>query len=92
MCEGPARRFLVYPRKGRIALGADADFAIFDPDISWTIKTGDMHSSAGWTPFDGMTVEGKIIRTILRGETVYDGKEVTAEPGYGQFIPRIDGE
>jgi allantoinase len=92
VCEGPARRFLVYPRKGRIALGADADFAIFDPDISWTIKTGDMHSSAGWTPFDGMTVEGKIIRTILRGETVYDGKEVTAEPGYGQFIPRIDGE
>ena len=59
VCEGPARRFLVYPRKGRITLGADADFAIFDPDVSWTIKTEDMRSSAGWTPYDGMTVEGK---------------------------------
>lgn len=92
VCEGPAKRFLVYPRKGRIALGADADFAIFDPDVSWIIKTEDMRSSAGWTPYDGMTVEGKIIQTILRGKTIYDGKDVTAEPGYGRFIPRIDGE
>jgi len=92
VCEGPARRFLLYPRKGRIALGADADFAIFDPAISYTIKTEDMRSSARFTPYDGMTVDGKIIRTILRGSTIYDGQEVTAEPGYGQFVPRIDGE
>ena len=92
VCEGPARRFLLYPRKGRIALGADADFAVFDPDMTWTIKTEDMRSSARFTPYAGMTVEGKIIRTILRGVTVYDGKEITAEPGYGRFIPRIDGE
>ncbi len=92
VCEAPARRFLVFPRKGRIALGADADFVVFDPEVSWTLNTEDMRSSAGWTPYDGMTVNGKIIRTLLRGKTIYDGTEVTAEPGYGQFIPRIDGE
>jgi allantoinase len=89
LAESPAKRFLLYPRKGCISLGADADFAIIDPSINWTLKADDLNSSAGWTPFDGMTLKGKVIRTILRGKTVYDGQTVTAEPGYGDFVPAI---
>ena len=92
LCEAPARRFNVFPQKGHIALGADADFAIIDPSVGWTIRAADMRSHAGWTPFDGMTVNGRVIQTILRGETVYDGEQVTATPQYGQFIPRVIGE
>jgi allantoinase len=45
-----------------------------------------MHSSAQWTPYEGFTVQGKVVRTILRGKVIYDGKEITAQPGDGQFI------
>jgi allantoinase len=92
LCENPAKRFNVFPRKGQIALGADADFTLIDPAVEWTIRAENMHSHAGWTPFDGMKVTGKIIQTILRGQTIYDGNEVLAEPGYGQFVPAIKGE
>jgi allantoinase len=92
LCEVPARRFKVFPKKGHIGLGADADFTIIDPSISWTIQAGDMRSHAGWTPFDGMTVNGKVVQTILRGKTIYDGHSVIAEPAFGQFVARIDGE
>jgi allantoinase len=87
LCENPARRFKLYPRKGHIALGADADFAILDPSTRWTIRGVDMHSSARWTPYEGMTIQGKVVRTILRGKVIYDGKEVTAKAGDGHFIP-----
>jgi allantoinase len=91
LSEAPAKRFMLYPKKGHIALGADGDFTIIDPSITWTLRAEDMHSSAGWTPFDGMEVEGKVTRTILRGKSIYDGEKVTAEPGYGQFVPAIHG-
>ena len=86
LCEQPARRFKLYPRKGHIALGADADFAIVDPDRIWTIQGSEMHSSAQWTPYEGLAVQGKVVRTILRGKIIYDGQEITAQPGDGQFI------
>ena len=92
LCETPARRFKLFPKKGRIALGFDADFALLDPSMQWTIRTAEMRSAAGWTPYDGMNLEGKVVRTILRGRTIFDGENVTADPGYGQFVPAIHGE
>ncbi len=91
LCEQPARRFQLYPRKGHIALGADADFAILDPSIRWTIHGSEMHSSARWTPYEGMTVQGKVVRTILRGKVIFNGEEVTARAGDGCFIPAREG-
>jgi allantoinase len=91
LCEQPARRFKLYPRKGRIALGADADFAILDPSIRWTLHGREMHSTAQWTPYEEFTVQGKVVRTILRGKVIYDGKEIMARPGDGQFIPALEG-
>lgn len=90
LCEQPARRFKLYPQKGRIALGADADFAILDPSICWTLHGREMHSSAQWTPYEGCTIQGKVVRTILRGKVIYDGKEIMAQPGTGQFIPAVE--
>lgn len=88
LAKNPAQRFGIYPRKGHIALGADADFAIINPHLTWKIKEEEMHSSAKWTPFAGLTIQGKVVHTILRGKVVYDGQKVIGEPGYGQFIAR----
>jgi len=87
LCENPARRFGLYPRKGHIALGADADFAVVDPKARWIIKGEEMRSSARWSPYEGTRIQGRVVRTILRGKVIFDGKEVTAQPGYGCFIP-----
>jgi len=89
LCEQPAKRFRLYPRKGYIALGADGDFAIIAPSISWTLRGSEMHSSARWTPYEGLDIRGKVVRTILRGKPIYDGKEVIGKPGQGKFIPAI---
>ena len=91
LCEQPAKRFQLYPRKGHIALGADADFAILDPSIRWTIHGSEMHSSARWTPYEGMTVQGKVVRTILRGKVIFNGEEVIGRAGDGHFIPAREG-
>ena len=91
LCEQPARRFLLYPRKGHIALGADADFVILDPSIRWTIHGSEMHSSARWTPYEGITVQGKVVRTILRGKVIFNGEEVIGRAGDGHFIPAREG-
>ncbi len=87
LSEQPARRFKLYPKKGHIALGADADLAILDPSRRWTVQGSVMHTSAGWTPYEGMTLQGKVVRTILRGKTIYDGNTITAKAGDGAFVP-----
>lgn len=87
LCGNPAKRFGLGARKGRIALGADADFAILDPRKPFTVEARKSYSSAKWSPYDGWTVQGKVVRTILRGQTVFDGESVVAQAGYGQFLP-----
>jgi allantoinase len=89
--ENPARRFHLFPKKGRIALDGDADLAVLDPNIRWTVSGEEMHSSARWSPYEGMFIQGKVVRTILRGKIIFDGKEVTAEPGHGRFLPAQEG-
>lgn len=92
LSEAPARRFKLFPQKGQIALGADADFAVVDPSATWTVRAADLRSYSGWTPFEGTAVNGRVVQTILRGKTIYDGEQVTATPQYGQYVPRIDGD
>ena len=84
---GPARLWQLAPRKGAITVGADADLALVDPARSWTLHGADLHHTHKWTPFEDRPVTGKVVRTTLRGITVYD--EATghiAPPGTGQFI------
>ena len=87
LCGNPAKRFGLGARKGRIALGADADFAILDPRKPFTVEAKKSYSSAKWSPYDGWTVQGTIIRTILRGKMIFDGTAVVGPAGYGQFLP-----
>jgi allantoinase len=84
--ESPARTFNLFPRKGQIAVGADADLVIVDPNASWTLHASDLQSSAGWTPYEGRAMRGRVTHTFVRGTLVYDGSDVLAEPGQGQFV------
>jgi dihydroorotase len=83
----PARAFGL-ARKGRIAVGADADLAIVDLDRDWVIRDEDVLSKIGWTPYKDRPVRGAIERTLVRGRTVFANGRVTGEPGWGrQAIP-----
>ncbi len=87
LCGNPAKRFGLGVRKGRIALGADADFAILDPRKPFTVEAKKSYSSAKWSPYDGWTTQGRVTRTILRGRTIFDGEAVVGQAGYGRFLP-----
>jgi allantoinase len=87
LCRRPAERFKLAPRKGTIALGADADFAILDPAQQWTFRAERSRSSAKWSPYDGMSIQGRVVQTVLRGEVIYEDDEVLAAEGNGEFVP-----
>jgi allantoinase len=87
LSETPARIFGLSQRKGQIRVGADADLTILDPNARWTLDEAQQHSSAGWSPYHGWELQGKVTKTVLRGRIVYDGQRVVAEPGTGQFVP-----
>ena len=83
----PAKLYGLYPRKGVIALGSDADFAIWDPNKVVTIRNELLHHAVDHTPYEGRQVRGWPITTISRGEIVYDKGEVRSQAGRGLFLP-----
>jgi dihydropyrimidinase len=83
-----AKLFGLFPRKGTIAVGSDADLVVWDPDAARTIRRGDGFSRADWSLYDGRTIVGWPQRTISRGETVFLDGAVVAEPGRGQLLSR----
>lgn len=85
---GPARIFGLYPRKGAIAVGFDADLALYDPAESWTVRGADFRGLGTWSALEGLTCNGRVVRTLVRGTTVFrDGASVAA-PGFGAFVER----
>lgn len=83
----PARFFGIDDRKGRIAPGLDADFAIVEPGhFAWDASTA--HDGLRWSPFDGRVFTGRVASTWLRGREVWDGAAVLATPGGGRYVPR----
>ncbi|HUG14195.1 MAG TPA: amidohydrolase family protein [Thermomicrobiales bacterium] len=83
-----AKLFGLYPRKGTIAVGADADLVLWDLDETRTIRGEDMLSRAGHSIYEGREVTGWPRVTIRRGEVVYENGRITAAPGSGRLIPR----
>jgi dihydroorotase len=83
--ENPARLFNLYPRKGTIQVGSDADFTIVDMEREGVIQSEKLHSKTKITPFDGWRVKGLPIYTIVRGRIVMKDGEVIGKP-QGEFI------
>jgi dihydropyrimidinase len=82
-----ARIYGLYPRKGVIAPGADADLAIWDPSLHVTISNERLHHAMDYTPYEGMTVTGWPVVTMSRGDVVWSYPEFDATPGRGVFLP-----
>ena len=87
----PAKLYGLHPRKGTIAIGADADLVIWDKEASRTIADGPRHDRAGYTPFAGRTLRGWPVEVLLRGETVAKAGKLNAAAGSGEWLPRAGG-
>jgi dihydropyrimidinase len=83
-----AKLFGMYPKKGTIAVGSDADIVIFDPGAKRTISASTHHMSVDYNPFEGMEVHGEVVSVLSRGEFVIRDKQFVGKPGAGQFIKR----
>ena len=86
--SNPAKIFGMYPQKGSILPGADADLIVMDPNKTRVIDGSTMHSASGYSPYDGWETTGWPKFTISRGEVVAEGSTVEAEPGRGLLVPR----
>jgi len=80
--HNPAKTYGLWPTKGRLATGSDADLVLVDPSTRRTLSNAAVLSKAGWTPFDGREVTGQVVRTYLRGQLISEeGKPVDARTG-----------
>lgn len=87
LSTNPAKIFGLYPQKGVLKVGSDADITLLDPEQEVALRGTDLHSAAGYTPFEGLKVKGYPVITMLRGKILYqDGKFLAKHPE-GKFIP-----
>ncbi|WP_328383098.1 dihydropyrimidinase [Streptomyces sp. NBC_00400] len=87
-CATPARMFGLYPKKGTIAPGADADLVIYDPAARQTISAKTHHMNVDYSAYEGKQLTGQVETVLSRGELVIDRREFTGRAGHGQYIPR----
>ncbi|MEQ8821813.1 MAG: dihydropyrimidinase [Sumerlaeia bacterium] len=87
-CANPAKKMNLYPRKGTIAPGTDADIAIFDPEKRKKVDWRELESRCDWSPFQGFELAGFAETTLCRGKVIVEGGKFVGENGYGQFLPR----
>jgi dihydropyrimidinase len=83
-----AKAYGLYPKKGSIAIGADADLVLWDPSITKPIRHAEMHDGADYTPFEGIEVTGWPVTTVLRGRRIVENGKLLADKGVGSFLPR----
>ncbi|GGY99068.1 dihydropyrimidinase [Streptomyces nitrosporeus] len=87
-CATPARMFGLYPRKGTIAPGADADVVIYDPHSVQTLSAETHHMNVDYSAYQGKTVTGQVETVLSRGEVVIDRGKYVGRAGHGTFVPR----
>ena len=85
----PAKRLGLWPRKGEIRAGTDADFALVDLDREWTLTADALEARSGLSPYVGRRFTGAVVRTLVRGRTVFSDDVVTGTPGDGWFVRRM---
>ena len=85
---GPARVYGLYPRKGTLSPGADADLVLFDPEKRVTLSTDVLHENVDYTPYEGLELTGYPVKTFLRGQLIVADGEFLGEPRQGQYLPR----
>jgi dihydropyrimidinase len=85
--ENHAKMYGLFPRKGTIAVGSDADLAVWDAEREVTIAAANLHDNVGYTPYEGRTVKGWPVTVISRGRVIVDGDQLLAQRGDGLFLP-----
>jgi dihydropyrimidinase len=88
LSANPAKYFGLYPRKGTIAVGSDADLVVFDPEKRVTVSASTHHSKCDYNLFEGTEVTGAPELVLLRGMVIVDGDEFFGKPGAGEFVKR----
>jgi dihydropyrimidinase len=83
-----AQVYGIYPRKGAIRIGSDADFALVDLEQEREVTADYMQSAADWDLYEGWTLKGWPTTTIVRGEIVMQDGEIVGDPAHGQYVPR----
>lgn len=83
-----ARYFGMYPQKGCIAVGSDADLCLFDPAAAWTVSHAALHDNVDYTPFEGLELKGKVTDVLLAGKHLIRNGELTDAEPHGRFIRR----
>ena len=84
----PARIFGMYPRKGTISAGSDADIVIYDPAASQVLSVATSHMAVDYSAFEGMEITGRVVTTLSRGKVVVVRRGVAHGPGHGKFVTR----
>jgi dihydropyrimidinase len=88
LATSPAKLFGLYPRKGTIAVGSDADIVVFDPEKKLKLSAATHHSKADYNLFEGTEVTGAPELVLRRGEILVENDELVARPGSGRFVAR----
>jgi dihydropyrimidinase len=85
-CTNPAKSFGIYPQKGNLSVGADADLVIFDPKKEFTISNSRLHENVDYSPYEGMKLHGYPEKTIFRGNVVVQNGVYSGLKGSGRFL------
>ena len=84
----PARMFGMYPRKGVIQPGSDADIVLYDPNATWTISVDNHHMNMDYSAYEGFEIQGKVDTVISRGRVIIENDNYLGSKGDGQYVPR----
>jgi dihydropyrimidinase len=88
VATAPAKMFGLFPRKGTIAVGSDADLVVFDPEEKHVLSAHTHHSNVDYSLFEGREVTGKVKKVFSRGELIVDGNDWRGKTGRGQYLRR----
>jgi dihydropyrimidinase len=87
-CTNPAKVFGLFPQKGTIGIGSDADLVLFDPNRKHRLSAQTHHMNVDYSAYEGWEVTGRVETVLLRGQVVIDGDKCLVEKGNGRFIKR----